>query len=515
MVGGRDYFKLLTKKTQKKATRIPSIKDTLRLQELELKSKYKARELGVGIDTAYITEEQRVDHAHIIGTTNQGKSKFLELLIREDIKRGNGVCLLDPSELGDTCKNILRFCIKQGHERVCIIDPHTIRTYGRVVAINPLNQHHREAAMAKIMDTVRTTFATKDGAETPNIQKYLPAILHCLYNAQMTLSEAVYFTEYKRSAPRRKWILGQSGEFNRHRLALEEAFEMYHRFQVEISSTARRLDPFFNESLQLMFGATKGIDFAKMIAEGWVVLVNLYSGHGFEPIHSRLLGTTVINELIYGLDRLGDNGWEGVYYLYVDEAGRYANRNLADLLPHKRKSGLRVTLAHQYFSQFEDKYVLDAIKAGTDIKIMFNTPSYDDRMEMIKALGYGGDIPHEVATFANQNLPKQQAIIRIGKDDPKRITIPDVKSAKVDSKVEKDFIAKLLTQEWNYSPAEIREQINARFTKRENPVRPGTPKAPNRQAPVKADAQTAKPADVPRDSQKKSPKAGKGKPITF
>lgn len=95
-----------------------------------------------------------------------------------------------------------------------------------------------------------------------------------------------------------------------------------------------------------------------------------------------------------------------LYYLYVDEAGRYANRNLADLLAHKRKSGLRVTLAHQSFSQFDDKYVLEGIKQYTDIKIMFNTPSYNDRMEMIKALGYGGDIPHEAATFANQNLPK-------------------------------------------------------------------------------------------------------------
>lgn len=391
--------------------------------------------------------------------------------------------MLDPSELGDTCKNILRFCISEGHEKVCIIDPHTIRTHQRVTAINPLNQHNREAAMAKVMDTVRTTFATKDGAETPNIQKYLPAILYCLYNAKMTLSEAIYFTEYKRSAPRRKWILAQSNEFSRYRLALEEAFEMYHRFAVEVSSTARRLDPFFNQSLELMFGAVKGIDFAKMIAEGWIVLVNLYSGHGFEPIHSRLLGTTVINELISGLDRLRENGWDGVYYLYIDEAGRYANRNLADLLAHKRKSGLRVTLAHQSFSQFEDRYVLEGIKQYTDIKIMFNTPSYNDRMEMIKALGYGGDIPHEVATFANQNLPKRQAVIRIGKDTPKRIKIPDVPSVKVDRKVEKNFISKLLNQDWNYSPQEVRDQMKERFNEAPRPTTTNNKTARPRTAP--------------------------------
>src|SRR5207237_892539 len=158
--------------------------------------------------------------------------------------------------------------------------------------------------------------------------------------------------------------------------------------------------------------------------EGWVILVNLYSGLGIEPIHTRLLGTTVINECIFALDRLRNRGWRGVYYLYVDEAGRYANRNLADLLAYKRKSGLRVAVAHQYFAQFEDKHVLDAVKQLCKIKVMFNTPNPADRLEMIKALGYGGDIPASLAAFANADLPKQYAVIKKGKKPPIRIRIP-------------------------------------------------------------------------------------------
>ena len=39
-------------------------------------------------------------------------------------------------------------------------------------------------------------------------------------------------------------------------------------------------------------------------------------------------------------DRLRTGKWRGVYYLYLDEAGRYANRNLADLLAYKTEKGL-------------------------------------------------------------------------------------------------------------------------------------------------------------------------------
>src|ERR1700680_2918462 len=38
----------------------------------------------------------RLEHAHIIGTTGGGKTNLLEHLIRQDIKNGDGVCVIDP-----------------------------------------------------------------------------------------------------------------------------------------------------------------------------------------------------------------------------------------------------------------------------------------------------------------------------------------------------------------------------------------------------------------------------------
>lgn len=487
-----DFFRLQTGKKLSDLPKPPTLQQSVLKRVKGIKSNYPLRSLGVGIEgEVFISEEERTDHLHILGTTGEGKSKFIEHLIREDIRRGNGVCLLDPTDRAETAYNILKFCIQEGHEKVCLIDPHT----KRITAIQPFHYEHKEATVANLMDTVRVLFQSKDAAETPKIQRYLSAIINVLHNAKMTLHEAIYFTEYKRSEWRRKQILEESYQFDRHRLLLEEVFDSYFRFNAEVSSSVRRLEPFFDSRLDLMY-SVPGIDFAKMITDGWVILVNLYTGQGFEPIHSRLLGTTVINELIFALDRLKAHGWKGVYYLYVDEAGRYANRNLADLLAYKRKSGLRVCIAHQYFGQFDDKYILDAVKNLTKIKVMFNTPNHPDRLEMIKALGYGGDIPHEMATYANQNLPKQQAIIKIGKDSPKRIKIPVVDD--IDIKYD---VNEFLNNDWNYTVAEAREIINKRFERpNDRSIQPDTESPEPRKVP---DRETTEPTAIPKGIQER------------
>src|SRR5262245_32441255 len=44
----------------------------------------------------WVSERLRLEHAHVIGTTGAGKTKFLEHCIRQDIASGRGVCVVDP-----------------------------------------------------------------------------------------------------------------------------------------------------------------------------------------------------------------------------------------------------------------------------------------------------------------------------------------------------------------------------------------------------------------------------------
>lgn len=93
-------------------------------------TKYPLRPLGHTKDgrKIEIAEEDR-SHAYIIGSTQEGKSKFIEHLVRGDIKRGLGCCVLDPTFGGKTVYSILRYCIKNNIQNVLLIDPKHAREF--------------------------------------------------------------------------------------------------------------------------------------------------------------------------------------------------------------------------------------------------------------------------------------------------------------------------------------------------------------------------------------------------
>jgi hypothetical protein len=455
-----DFFKMMHGKTIDELGReLPDATDTVDRAVRQLKSRYPLRLLGKSQEgDQYISEEEREANYHILGAPGEGKSKFLEYNIRQDIKLGNGLCLLDPSEFGDTCKKVLRYCALKGIKNVVYIDPATIRK-GKVACIQPLNPKYSKESVEGVMEAVNNVFGVGRDTETPRIRKYLPAVLRLLIKNKLTLYESQIFRRY--IDLKRMPIVG----FDNDSLTLKDAFRSPYTFENFFSSTVNRFDLFWQEPLSLMLGADTGIDFIKMIRDKWIILVNLHSSTAFTETESRLLGILVVSQIIQAVDTLRNNHWKGVYYLYMDEAGRYATPQIEPLLTYKRKTGLRLMLAHHYFGQFDNKKVLNAIKQGARIKIMFNTPSPDDRLEMVRDLGYGGDIPPMLASYANQDLPKQYAIVKKNKESPVRIkvpNVPDVTREQVSDQKLKDYIESLEAQPWYFSEKEIKDQINAR-----------------------------------------------------
>lgn len=429
--------------------------------------------LGTGEETVILREETR-EHTHIIGTTGEGKSKLLEYLIRHDIDNGKGVCFFDPSDRGDTLYNILRYCFSKRIKKVCLIDPFHHYKFNKVPVINPFHYQpfYKDASVANIMETVKTVFGSKDTADTPRINRYLPAILRTLWAAKATLRDSVYFTEKSFLIERNAFY--EHLEDDRDMMMIEEAYRT--RFtQEHLQSSINRLQPFFDSTLQLIYGDKGGIDFVKMVSEGWIILVNLYSGFGFEPIHTRLLGTSIINELIFALDRLTNRGWKGTYYLYIDEAGQYANRNLAHLLSQKRKTGLRVTLAHQYYSQFEDEIILDSVENNCKLKIAFYIPNRDDRDRFVRN-AYGGELSDREVSYVLSGLKKQYAAVKKQKVSPHIIRIPDVPKIEISDEVLDQYINWIYQNEWYKSPKSIRENFKIPV----NPKPPRNRAKPNR-----------------------------------
>ena len=84
-------------------TGLPEFDEILSQQIKQLSSGYELRLLGSSPNgDVYVSEEERELNFHILSSSGEGKSKFLEYNIRKDIDAGNGLCLLAPSDFGST-----------------------------------------------------------------------------------------------------------------------------------------------------------------------------------------------------------------------------------------------------------------------------------------------------------------------------------------------------------------------------------------------------------------------------
>jgi len=453
----RDAFKILTGMDKKTAFHFPSREDSIDRLLKEAKSNYDLRLLGIGEKEVWISEEERSVNFHIIGAPGEGKSRFLEYNIRKDIDAGLGACLLDPSEGGDTVKHILSYCESIGFKKIILIDPNTISKYDKIPVINTLNRKDIKDSVAGVMETLSILFGVKT-TDTPRIRRYLPALLRILTTANLSLTDSKYFASYN-SFGYREAIFEKIYGDQKDVQTIKDAFKSEFVWQNYFSSTINRLDTLWEEPLSQIFGSTEGINFIEAVSQGWLILVNL-SPYRLNNEEARILGITVISQIIQAVNTLVNNNWKGVYYLYMDEAGRFATPQIDEVLTYKRKSGLRLILAHHGFDQFEDHKVLSAILNGARIKIMFDTPNHDDRLKMMKALGYGGDLPPALAAFANQNIPKQYAVIRKAKETPVRIRLPEVSDTKP---VSEAFLQEILSQPFYKSKQQIKDESNARL----------------------------------------------------
>lgn len=415
--------------------------------------------LGIGKKKVYMTEEERDGNMHILGTSGHGKSKLLEHLIREDINRGFGLCLIDPSDFAATYKSVLEYCASINYKKVCIIDPSTLYDFGKVACIQPLDPKTPTKSVQSVKDAINILFGSSIDS-TPRIQENLDALLRMLAGQSLTLHEATYFTDYEN--PNWKQLLDKGAGSDVQ--LIREKFKSYAYWKSEFTTTVTRLNILHEEPLSLMIGADLGIDFVKMIDEGWVILCNLYPYH-IKPQHSDFLGILIISQLNRAIEILnhregfGEKGRR--FYLYIDEAGRFATPQIENILSYNRKSGFNLIFAHHFLKQIKNAMVLDAIKNNTTIKLMFHMADDQNRFEMIRTLGFGGDITPQDAAHRYSNLPKRHFVIKKGKDYPAECVTPDVPKAYAPNLEE--YIRERLSEPWYLERYKIQEQIEQRI----------------------------------------------------
>jgi hypothetical protein len=475
-----DWFYLRTgKKFDELRKARPTAEQLTRQRLLKTQSRYGLRVVSPDV---FFTEEQR-PNIQVIGSSRQGKSRFLEWLMREDIDRRIGCCLLDPTAGGETAYRMLAYCAEKKRDKVLFIDTaHSFFPYKKTLGLQPFKYltgkpvpKLKHISVSVLMEAIRNLYNVKDPAEQGRIERYLPAIFSTLYQAQVPITDARYFSN-KLYRDKQEELLAFADSDSQ--MDLRETF-VSHVAYSNLQSTVNRLVRFFRGTLGKMFSASTGVNWMKVIREHWVVIVRLDNLDFFD---ARLLGTYIMAELESAKTRLNeaiDNNTEidkrgryPPYYLYADEAYMFASQSLKNMLDLKQKMNFKLTLAHHTAAQFkQNPEVYDSIKTNCDMTVEFYVKSRKDRDDIAGEM-YGGDINPKDASYANSNLPKQTAVIKIGRDSPTRTRIPNVPPSSITKDELHNYIVRLYENPWYHDTLNERTNIQS----------PQPRKAPDRKA---------------------------------
>ena len=294
---------------------------------------------------------KRVDrrrHLYIVGKSGVGKSKLLELLIRQDITYGHGLCFIDPH--GDEFKNILDFVPKERIEDVCIIDPTDMdfpASFNPLANVDPLFKFQLTQGLIEV-------FQKQFGANwTPRLEHVFRFTCLALLDYPHATMRGMISMLTDRNY-RQKVVEYITDDMVKRFFAIEFA-DWSEKFDTDaIIPLVNKLGQFLSDPLlRNIFGQKENkIDISRLMKEKKIILINISKGRLGEE-NSSFLGSIFLTKIKQaGMERAAIPESEREdFYLYVDEFQNVVTQTFENILSEARKYALNLTIAHQYVGQ--------------------------------------------------------------------------------------------------------------------------------------------------------------------
>lgn len=295
-----------------------------------------------------IKRKDRLRHMYIVGKSGVGKSKFLELLIRQDIAHGKGVCFLDPH--GDVIEDIIDFIPKDRIEDVCLINPGDREfpaSFNPLANTDPDFKHQLTQGMIEVMEK-------QFGANwTPRLEHVFRFTMLALLDYPHATMRGMISMLTDRNY-RQKVIEYIQDDMVKRFWAIEFA-DWSEKFDTDaIIPLVNKLGQFLSDPmLRNIFGQKENkIDLGELMNNKKIILINLSKGRLGEE-NSSFFGAMFLTKIKqYGMARaMIPEKERQVCYLYADEFHNIVTETFENLLSEARKYGLALTMAHQYVNQ--------------------------------------------------------------------------------------------------------------------------------------------------------------------
>lgn len=308
--------------------------------------------------------DDRFRHFYVIGQTGTGKSSVLQVMIRQDLKNGKGLAVIDPH--GQLIEDILPFVPRERADDVIYFNPGDLE---RPMGLNLLEAETPEERDFVALDAMNIMIKLFDEEIFgPRIQDYFRN--GCLtlmeYKDGGCLTDMVrLFTDddfqIERTKDLKNPIVKSFWDQQMAKTGAREKQEMIPYFAAKFGQFVT------NGMMRNIIGQTRSaFDFADVMNQGKILLMNLSKGDTGD-INSKLLGLIIVSKLQIAALRRQRVSKEARrdFFLYIDEFQNYVTDSIEVILSEARKYRLGLAVAHQYLAQLEQ----DSKKGkGTNLK---------------------------------------------------------------------------------------------------------------------------------------------------
>ena len=294
---------------------------------------------------------KRIDrrrHLYIVGKSGVGKSKLLELFIRQDITYNHGLCFIDPH--GDEFKHILDYIPKERVGDVCIIDPTDVDF---PASFNPLANVDPSFKFILTQGLIEV-FQKQFGANwTPRLEHVFRFTCLALLDYPHATMRGMISMLTDRNY-RQKVVEYITDDMVKRFFAIEFA-DWSEKFDTDaIIPLVNKLGQFLSDPLlRNIFGQKENkIDIGQLMNEEKIILINISKGRLGEE-NSSFLGSIFLTKIKQaGMERAAIPEKDRKdFYLYVDEFQNVVTQTFENILSEARKYALNLTIAHQYVGQ--------------------------------------------------------------------------------------------------------------------------------------------------------------------
>lgn len=347
-----------------KPNRIQIIKYAPPPPELPMYGSFDASEVSFIGRTNYVAalEEKkfifgikRVDrrrHLYMIGKSGVGKSKVQELLIRQDIAYGHGVCVIDPH--GELIDEILHFIPENRIKDVCVVDPSDTAfpvSFNPLQNVDPALKHQLTQSLLEVL---KKQFSSDWTSCLEHVFRFTTLALLDYPGATMRGMISM-LTDH---AYRQKVIEYIEDDMVRRFWSVEFT-DWSEKFDADaIIPLVNKLGQFLSDPmLRNIFGQRENkIDLEQLMNGKKIVLVNLAKDKIGEE-NSSFFGCVFLTKIKQaGMMRAQLEAKDRTdFYLYIDEFQSIVTDTFENILAEARKYGINLTMAHQYVEQLPSK----------------------------------------------------------------------------------------------------------------------------------------------------------------